>query len=104
MLGGIWISQTIPAVILGLYTRWFNPWALIIGWAAGLISGTWMAGSLGFQSAVFPLVVDGLTVPGYAALYALGLNLAVSVVLSFILNPVKATLGTDQTLAADYRP
>ena len=74
LLGGIWISQTIPAVILGLYTRWLNPWALIIGWAAGLISGTWMAASLGFQSAVFPLVVDGLTVPGYAALYALAIN------------------------------
>ena len=31
LLGGVWISQTIPAVILGLYTRWFNPWALIAG-------------------------------------------------------------------------
>ena len=103
LLGGIWISQTIPAVILGLYTRWLNPWALIIGWAAGLISGTWMAASLGFQSAVFPLVVDGLTVPGYAALYALAINFLVSIVFSFLLNPVQATLGTDQTLAADYR-
>ena len=103
LLGGIWISQTIPAVILGLYTRWLNPWALIIGWAAGLISGTWMAASLGFQSAVFPLVVDGLTVPGYAALYALAVNFAVSIVLSFLLNPVRVTLGTDQTSAADYR-
>lgn len=103
LLGGIWISQTIPAVILGLYTRWLNPWALIIGWAAGLISGTWMAASLGFQSAVFPLVVDGFTVPGYAALYALGVNFAVSIVLSFLLNLVRATLGTDQTSAVDYR-
>ena len=103
LLGGIWISQTIPAVILGLYTRWLNPWALIIGWAAGLISGTWMAASLGFQSAVFPLVVDGLTVPGYAALYALAINFLVSILFSFLLNPVQATLGTDQTLAADYR-
>jgi SSS family solute:Na+ symporter len=103
LLGGIWISQTIPAVILGLYTRWLNPWALIIGWAAGLISGTWMAASLGFQSAVFPLVVDGFTVPGYAALYALGVNFAVSIVLSFLLNPVRATLGMDQTSAVDYR-
>jgi hypothetical protein len=35
LLGGIWISQTIPAVIVGLYTRWLNPWALIIGWGSG---------------------------------------------------------------------
>ena len=103
LLGGIWISQTIPAVIVGLYTRWLNPWALITGWAAGLIAGTWMVASLSFQSAVFPLAVDGLTVPGYAALYALVINFAVSIVLSLLFNPIQATRGTDQTSAADYR-
>jgi SSS family solute:Na+ symporter len=103
LLGGIWISQTIPAVIVGLYTRWFNPWALVIGWAAGLIAGTWMAASLSFQSAVFPLAVDGFTVPGYAALYALAINFAVSIVLSLLFNPILATRGTDLTSAADYR-
>ena len=25
LLGGIWIIQTLPSVMLGLYTRWFNP-------------------------------------------------------------------------------
>ena len=103
LLGGIWISQTIPTVIFGLYTRWFNPWALLIGWAAGLIVGTWMAGTTGFQSAVFPLQLDGLTVPGYAALYALASNVIVSTVLSLILNAVSTTKGSDQTVAADYR-
>src|SRR6185312_12355072 len=34
LLGGIWIIQTLPAVMLGVYTRWFNDWALLIGWAA----------------------------------------------------------------------
>lgn len=103
LLGGIWISQTIPAVIVGLYTRWLNPWALIIGWAAGLIAGTWMAASLSFQSAVFPLAVDGFTVPGYAALYALAINFAVSIVLSLLFNQILAIRGTDLTSAADYR-
>ena len=103
LLGGIWISQTIPAVIVGLYTRWLNPWALITGWAAGLIAGTWMVASLSFQSAVFPLAVDGFTVPGYAALYALAINFAVSIVLSLLFNQILATRGTDLTLAADYR-
>jgi len=103
LLGGIWISQTIPAVIVGLYTRWLNPWALIIGWAAGLIAGTWMAASLSFQSAVFPLAVDGFTVPGYAALYALAINFAVSIVLSLLFNQILATRGTDLTSVADYR-
>jgi SSS family solute:Na+ symporter len=102
LLGGIWISQTIPSVIVGLYTRWLNPWALIIGWVAGLVSGTWMVASNGFQSAVFPLAIDGLTIPGYAALYALAINFVVSIVLSLLLNPIRVTRGTDRTSAADY--
>jgi len=103
LLGGIWISQTIPSVIVGLYTRWFNPWALIVGWGAGLVSGTWMVASLGLQSAVFPLAIDGLTVPGYAALYALAINFAVSIVLTPLLNLVHMTRGTDETEATDYQ-
>ena len=43
LLGGIWIIQTLPAVMLGVYTRWFNDWALLVGWAAGTIAGTAMA-------------------------------------------------------------
>ena len=30
LLGGILIVQTLPAVMLGVYTRWFNDWALLI--------------------------------------------------------------------------
>jgi SSS family solute:Na+ symporter len=103
LLGGIWISQTIPAVIVGLYTRWLNPWALLIGWAAGLTCGTWMAATTGFQSATFPLQIDGLTMPGYAALYALALNVVLSVVLSPVFNRLQATHGTDETAPSDYR-
>jgi solute:Na+ symporter, SSS family len=102
LLGGIWISQTIPSVIVGLYTRWFNPWALIIGWGAGLASGTWMVATLSFQSAVFPLTVDGLTVPGYAALYALAINFAVSIALTPLINLIRVTCGTDTTSPSDY--
>jgi solute:Na+ symporter, SSS family len=103
LLGGIWISQTIPAVIVGLYTRWLNPWALFVGWIAGLVAGTWMVATSQFQSAVFPLVVGDLTIPGYAALYALVINFAISIVLSVLLNPIRETRGSDETLAPDYR-
>jgi solute:Na+ symporter, SSS family len=102
LLGGVWISQTIPAVILGLYTRWFNPWALIAGWAAGLVTGTAMVASTGFQSATYSLPLDGLVVPGYAALYSLIVNFAVAAVLTVVLNPVAATRGSDQTAPGDY--
>ena len=40
LLGGIWILQTLPAVFLGLYTHWFNRWALLIGWLVSEVLGT----------------------------------------------------------------
>ena len=43
LLGGIWIIQTLPSVMLGVYTRWFNDWALFVGWAVGTVAGTAMA-------------------------------------------------------------
>ena len=40
LLGGVWILQTLPSIVFGLFTRWFHRWALLIGWAAGMIYGT----------------------------------------------------------------
>ncbi len=82
LLGGIWMCQTLPAVMIALYTRFFHPVALLAGWAAGLISGTWHGlASLGFRSSStfrdpwIPGPAPSLT---YAALSALALNLVVS--------------------------
>ena len=55
LLGGIWIGQMFPSVVLGVFTRWFHPWALFAGWAAGMASGTAMAAALGLKSSVYPL-------------------------------------------------
>jgi SSS family solute:Na+ symporter len=101
LLGGIWISQTMPAVMLGLFTRWLNPWALLTGWAAGIGTGTWMAVSLDFESSVYPLHIAGITLPMYAAVSALLLNIAVSIVLSPMFNAL-GWRGTDATQSADY--
>jgi SSS family solute:Na+ symporter len=35
LLGGIWILQTFPAIVSGLFTRWFHRYALLAGWLAG---------------------------------------------------------------------
>ena len=40
LLGGIWVLQTFPSIVAGLYTRWFHRWALIAGWAAAMVYGT----------------------------------------------------------------
>jgi SSS family solute:Na+ symporter len=101
LLGGIWIIQTLPSVILGLYTRWLDPRALLVGWAVGLASGTWMAAALSFKVPIFPLAIFGYTIPGYAALYSVILNLAVAAVLSLALNAA-AGARRDATVPADY--
>ncbi len=94
LLGGIWIGQIFPAVVLGVFTRWFHPWALFWGLMAGLSSGTWMVWSLGLKSSVYPVPFIGSM---YAAVPALLLNLAVSVVLTLVFRTLKVSAGTDVT-------
>ena len=101
LLGGIWIIQTLPAVILGLYTRWFNDWALLVGWAAGTVAGTWMAAVMNFN-AIYPLTIGGYSLPGYAALYTVVLNLIVAAVLTPVFRAIAGGVPVDETAAADY--
>ena len=99
LLGGVWIIQTLPSVLLSLYTKFLNGWALLIGWAVGFVTGTTMAASVGFAP-IYPLHILGTTIPCYIALAALVVNLAVSIVLSPLLNP--AAPNRDSTAASDY--
>src|SRR5579859_6549017 len=85
LLGGVWIIQTLPAIVVGLYTRWLHRWALLFGWAVGMIVGTAMAVSQNFSS-VYPLNLFGSVIPGYAALYAVIVNMVLSVVLTWVFN------------------
>ena len=101
LLGGVWIIQTLPAIVVGLYTRWFHRWALLLGWAAGMTVGTLMAVSVGFGS-TFTLHLGGTAIAGYSAFYALLVNLAVSAVATPLLRRLGARDGADETRAADY--
>ena len=40
LLGGVWILQTFPTLVGGLFTRWFHRYALLAGWLAGMLFGT----------------------------------------------------------------
>ncbi len=103
LLGGIWIIQTLPTVMFGAYTRWFNAWALLLGWAAGTLVGTMMAVHVGLKP-TFPLEVGGYTLPGYTAFYTLILNLALAVILTPLLNALGSRQpAVDETAAADYQ-
>jgi solute:Na+ symporter, SSS family len=100
LLGGIWIIQTLPSVMIGVYTRWFNPWALLLGWAVGTTAGTVIAVQANF-AATYALKLGGMTFPGYTALYTVILNLVVAVVLTPVFNAMGGK-PVDETTAADY--
>ncbi len=98
LLGGIWIAQLFPAVVLGAFTRWFNPYALLVGWLAGMTSGTWMAWSVGMKS-IYPIPhLGGI----YAAVPALLLNLLLAALLTPLLRLWPLAEALDTTDATAY--
>jgi solute:Na+ symporter, SSS family len=105
LLGGIWVLQTFPAVVISLYTRWFQRIALIIGWAVGMAYGTIAAyrsaggGQAHFGASTTP-VFGHVT---YIAIVALILNIAVSALLTVLFRKIGLQEGYDETRPSDYR-
>ncbi len=107
LLGGIWILQTFPSIVFSLYTRWFHRWALLAGWAVGMVYGTIAA-----YRVINPITgkhfggslaeIPGLGDMGYIAMTAFALNILVAVVLTLALNAIKVSNGRDSTQPGDY--
>lgn len=113
LLGGIWILQTLPAIVVGLYTRWLHRYALLAGWAVGMVWGTIAAynkpvvGDPGshFGGSVGPLEVFGVSISEnliYFGVTALVLNLVVAVLGSYVLRAMGVSAGDDETVPSDY--
>jgi SSS family solute:Na+ symporter len=108
LLGGIWILQTFPAIVIGLYTRWFHRWALVIGWAAAMVYGTWVAyltpapGTAGSHFGASTHTVPGFNHTVYIAVTALLINLVVAVVLTAVFRLIRLPAGSDETMPAHY--
>jgi solute:Na+ symporter, SSS family len=104
LLGGVWILQTFPSIVAGLYTRWFHRWALVLGWATAMMYGTIEAyrapggGQAHFGASTAPILGHVI----YIAIAALVINLAVSAVLTFVFRAARLYAGTDETMTADY--
>ena len=106
------ILQTLPAVALGLYTRWFHRGALIAGWAAGMGLGMWMLYQIGnpatgkkhFAGSAFPLEKFGFDTPKtiYVGIVAVLVNLVVAALLTLVLRAAKVADGPDGTTPDDY--
>ena len=108
LLGGIWILQTFPAIVFGLYSRWFHRHALLAGWAVAMMYGTRVAYGVpvpGKANSHFggPTAMVGLVHSKvYIALTAFALNVAVVVVLTVVFRALQLPAGTDRTAGDDY--
>jgi solute:Na+ symporter, SSS family len=108
LLGGIWIVQTFPAIVAGLYTRWFHRWALVIGWAVAMVFGTVAAYRLpapGEPGTHFGASTDTVPVINhtvYIGLTGLVMNLVIAVVLTVAFRAFKVPGGPDETRPEEY--
>jgi len=81
LLGGLWILQTLPALIFGLFTRWFTAPALLAGWAVGLFGGTYLAWTDGLKP-LHALTFGDTTVTAYVGLIAFAANVTATVLVN----------------------
>jgi solute:Na+ symporter, SSS family len=108
LLGGVWVLQVFPTIVVGLYTRWFHRWALLLGWAVAMVYGTIEAylqpvagvtnSHFGTSTAVVPLIHQTM----YIGFTAFVINLVISVVLTPVFRSLKWPEGTDETSPANY--
>jgi solute:Na+ symporter, SSS family len=83
LLGGLWILQTLPALVFGLFTRWFRAEGLLLGWAAGIVWGSWTAWGNGLKP-LATIELGGASYVFYVGLGALILNIVVAAIANVI--------------------
>ena len=107
LLGGVWMIQIFPAMIFGLYTRWFGGAALLIGWAVGMFVGTALAWTptawvpvhaLKWDIPLIGMVDTGLNMAVFNGLTAVVVN----IVVAFLISLVARSTAPDETSPADY--
>ncbi|WP_343715474.1 sodium:solute symporter [Inquilinus sp.] len=86
LLGGVWILQTLPAVVFGLYVGWFRAPALLAGWAVGFFGGSWIVWTDGLKP-LHAVSFGGGSVTVYAGLLALAANIVVAVLVNLVAAP-----------------
>jgi SSS family solute:Na+ symporter len=119
LIGGVIILQTLPAVALGLFTRWFHRGGLIAGWMAGMATGMWTLWTIPqtvvtadgpqvirehFGGSAFRLSELGFdtTTTVYAGFVAVLVNLVVAALVTIALRALGTPDGADSTGAGDY--
>ena len=90
LLGGMWILQTLPALIFGLFTRWFTAPALLAGWAVGLCGGTYLTWIDGLKP-LHPVSFGDTTVTVYVGIIALTANVICAVLVNLAVRKARPT-------------
>ncbi|MRX10643.1 sodium:solute symporter [Pseudoduganella sp. FT25W] len=83
LLGGVWILQTFPSVVFGLFFGWFGARALLSGWAVGIVAGSLLAFSDGIKP-VHTFIIGGDGYTAYTGLTALLLNIVIAVIVQVV--------------------
>lgn len=81
LLGGLWILQTLPAVVFCLFTPWFTAPALLAGWAVGMLGGTTLSWADGLKP-LHAITVGGANLTAYIGLIALFANIVMAVIVN----------------------
>ena len=110
LIGGIIIIQILPAVVFGLFTRWFHRWALLGGWAVGMGMSLWMlwvtpkAGSPGSHFGGSQYAFSHLGFDTKVTIWTGIIGVLINIVVSAVLTPLfgGADRGADQTQEEDY--
>ncbi len=81
LLGGIFIAQTLPAIMLGLYDRTFlHKWALLAGWVVGMSSGIWLT----LEANNFSILSTSFMKSPFGLLYISATALAINVLICYV--------------------
>jgi solute:Na+ symporter, SSS family len=112
LIGGVIIVQTLPAIVIGLYSRAVHAWGLLAGWAAGMLAGLYMlydtpnavTGKAHFGGAQYALSNFGIDtkVTLYTGLIALAVNLVVAFAVSAVVRAAGGPILEDRTQPEDY--
>jgi len=108
LIGGVIVIQILPAVVLGLYTRWYHRWALLAGWVAGMGLSIYMlyltpsktAAHFGSASFAFKTWGFDTKMTIWTGIVGLIANLIVATALTPLLG--RLPRGRDETSPADY--
>ncbi|HEX6612516.1 MAG TPA: hypothetical protein VF022_01445, partial [Rhodanobacteraceae bacterium] len=99
---GIWMLQIFPAVIFGLFLRWFRPSALLLGWLAGMALGSALAYANGLKPVYMVAFGTGTHHGIYIGLIALVVNLVLAIVLTPVAVALRQKGPMDRTQSGDY--